>query len=81
MTGHSTPSAIKTFACGNYTTLSLVHEQQKPPGTGYPGLSIIAAKGWTLSLGKPNKVQSLQVISASLGTKCYQITYTVFMSL
>jgi hypothetical protein len=62
-------------------TFPLVQEQQKPSGRDCPGLSIITANGWNLSLGKPNKVQNLQVSSASPGTKCYQITYAVFMLL
>jgi hypothetical protein len=43
------------LACGNYSTFSLVHEQQKPSGSDCPGLSIITATGRTLSLRKPKK--------------------------
>jgi hypothetical protein len=80
MTGHSTPSAIKMLSFGNYSTFSLVHEQ-KLSGSDFPGLSITTANGWTLSLGKPTKVQILQVSTVSPDTKCYEITYAVFMSL
>jgi hypothetical protein len=80
MTGHSTPSAIKMFAYVNYSTFWLVHEQPKLSSSNCPGSPIITANGWTLSLGKPNKVQNLQVSLMSPGTKCYQITYAVFMS-
>jgi hypothetical protein len=82
MTGHSTPSAIKMLAYSNYSTFSLVQYMKKrPSGCNCPGLSIITANGWNLSLGKQNKMQNLQVSTASPGTKCYKITYVVFMSL
>jgi hypothetical protein len=80
MTGLSAPNAINMVANGNYSAFSLVHEQ-KPSGRDCPGLSIITADGWILSVGKPKKVQNLQVSSASSLIKCYQITHAVFMSL
>jgi hypothetical protein len=79
MTGHSTPSARKMLAYGSYSTSLLVYEKQKLSGSNCLGLSIVTANGWTLSLGKPNKAQNLQV-SLSAGTKFCQITFAVFVS-
>jgi hypothetical protein len=62
-------------------TFPLVQEQQKSSGTDCPGLSIITALCWTLSLAELNKVQDLQVSSTSPDTKRYQITFAVFVSL
>jgi hypothetical protein len=75
MTGHSTPNAIKVLVYGSYSTFSLVSEHQKPSGSDCSGLSIITTGCWTLSLGRPNKVQNLQVFSMSPGTKCYHIIF------
>jgi hypothetical protein len=80
MTGHCAPNAIIDariwqllyFLCGVWTTET---------DRDCPSLSIVTANGLTLSLVKPNKVQNLQVSTASPGTKWYQITFAVFMSL
>jgi hypothetical protein len=80
MTGHSTPQT--PWRCSHMASTSpLVYVQQKLSGSDFPGLSIITANGWTLSLGKPKRVHNLQVFTASPGSKCYQITYAVCMSM
>jgi hypothetical protein len=80
MTGHCAPSAIMMLAYDNCSTVCLVREKQKQVDI-VPALSIITANGLTLFLAKPKKVQSLQVSTASPGTKCYQITFAIVMLL
>jgi hypothetical protein len=65
------------LAYDNNSTFSLLHETARD----CPALSIITTNGLTLSLAKPNKLQNLQVSTASPGTKCYQITFAVVMLL
>jgi hypothetical protein len=81
MTGHSAPTATRMLAFGNYRAFCLLYAQRKLSGSACPGSTIMTANACTVSLGKPNKVQNLQVSSASPGTKCCHITHAVFMSL
>jgi hypothetical protein len=81
MTGHSAcPKCHKDariWQLQNFLPAAWITET----GRDCPGLSILTANGLTLSLAKPNKLQNLQVSTASPGTKCYQITFAVIMLL
>jgi hypothetical protein len=70
MTRHSAPGAIKMHMAIT-VPLRWCVENKNPSGSDCPGLSSVTTNGWTWSLGKPNKVQNLQVSSASVATNCY----------
>jgi hypothetical protein len=53
------------LAYGSYSTFSLLHEQQKLPGSDCSVLSIITANGGTLSLGKPKSAKFASIHGVS----------------